>query len=107
VGGSLNDPGVGSIQLRSIDGGLNYFRIYADSTSVADPLAGTGYTDGKLILEGYVNAYDNAKTGLTDIASTNANQLETTLLDKAGPDNYGGMSTAARPRRHHGDRHQL
>jgi hypothetical protein len=94
VGGSLNDPGVGSIQLRSIDGGLNYFRIYADSTSVADPLAGTGYTDGKLILEGYVNAYDNAaKTGLTDIASTNANQMETTLLDKAGPDNYGGMES--------------
>lgn len=94
VGGSI-DPGVGSIQLRSIDGGVNYFRIYADSTTAASRLNGTGYSDGTLILEGIINAYDpSTLTGLTDIASTNAVALDTTALDNsANGNNYSNIDT--------------
>jgi hypothetical protein len=51
-------------------GGINYFKVYYDNTIDSNPLAGTGYNDGTLLMEGemqrgYGNFF-NANLGYQD-----------------------------------------
>lgn len=67
----------------------SFFRVYVDSVAAGDPnpLAGTGYGDGTLILEGRVNVVDYSLTNTQAIGVQN--------LDQAGANDYVGLNTRA------------
>ncbi len=88
-------------QLTSISGGDNFFRIWFDPSKDSNPLTGTGYTNGTMILEGFIEAGGGnnftaqnltgiCSTGVTCAATPNGSPIP---LDNFGPNNYPGMSS--------------
>jgi hypothetical protein len=67
----------------------SFFRIFVDSAAPGDPnpLAGTGYGDGTLILEGRVNVVDYSLTNVQAVGVQN--------LDQNGANDYVGVNTRA------------
>lgn len=60
----------------------NFLQIYSDTSLNSDPLAGTGFNDGTLILSGHL-------TDITGAAFT-SNSATLAPLDEFGTDNYPG-----------------
>ncbi|MFW2456196.1 PEP-CTERM sorting domain-containing protein [Methyloversatilis discipulorum] len=68
--------------------GESYYRIYADAGTRANQIAGTGYDDGTLILEGVISFVDGV---YTDKTRGEGAAIET--LDQFGADNQNGVRT--------------
>lgn len=73
-----SDPNAATFNF--IAGGENFFRIYYDETPDANPLAGTGFNNGTLILSGF------ATSGTGNFSRSGGGPG--TPLDGAGTDNY-------------------
>lgn len=82
--------GIGTIQLDTVAGGENFFRVYAGAVD-SNNLAGTGYNNGKVILSGSVLTYNpTTGSGRTTFTTTGDNS---NALDKFVTDNYSGIKT--------------
>ncbi len=81
-------PGLATIELNTLAGGDNFFRIYHDATPDSSATLGTGYTDGLLILEGVILPA-TATTGITTFSTTGV----TDTFDKFNEDNYAGQQS--------------
>lgn len=77
---NLSLPGFGIFNFPTIAGGDNFFRIYYDPAKNAADLAGTGFNDGTLILEGTIQP-DGVNNFLSNAFSTPS------PLDDGGPGN--------------------
>ena len=82
----------GNIRFASIAGGTNFFEIYYDASPDANPLAGTGYNDGTLILSGTVLPAPNPALGNSNFNVTDVNP---TALDQFLGDSYGGQQSVS------------
>jgi hypothetical protein len=65
-------------------GTTNYINLYYDTSIDANPLAGTGFADGTLLMSGTVTA----GTGIFQLTSLNP-----VILDQFGANNYPGLGT--------------
>ncbi|TRO83335.1 flocculation-associated PEP-CTERM protein PepA [Trichloromonas acetexigens] len=79
----------------SLDPGapVNFLNIYYDEAQNSDNLSGTGFGDGTLLMSGVIDVSTGSFTVYID-----ANQdgiMDTSLLDRFGPDNYSGLESLA------------
>jgi hypothetical protein len=70
---------------RAVTPGVNFFRLYYDTSLNADPLAGTGFNDGTLILD------SSARTDL--VGFFNFTSGGPAVLDQFSADDWGGTLT--------------
>jgi len=77
-------------QLTTVAGGDNFFKIYYDPARNSSPLAGTGFADGTLILQGVIQPGGVANfTAFADINKPG----NTNALDQFGTNNYPGINS--------------
>jgi len=69
----------------------NFFQIYYDPSRNANPLAGTGFNDGTLILSGHILAGPSAPFSNSNFSISNP--AATTPLDQFGTNNYPTIFT--------------
>jgi hypothetical protein len=69
---------------------VNFFQIYIDTTPDANQLAGTGFTDGTLIMSGRITQSNESYT-LT--LAGNPPAVQTGLLDQNGADDWTNQQT--------------
>lgn len=90
VSSFIGVPGNGTVQLTTIGGGENFFRVYAGAKD-SNTLAGTGYGNGTLVMEGTILTYNPAtqrgKTTFTTDGQT------TGALDQFGTNNYPSIQS--------------
>lgn len=84
-------PGNGTVTLRTVSGGTNFFEVYV-SPKDSNALAGTGYSNGTKILSGTIDAYKGATdAGKTSFTTTTGTTL--LPLDGSNGDNYVGITS--------------
>lgn len=91
-------PGTGTSTFHTVAGDTNFFRLYYDTSRNSNPLNGTGFNDGTLILEGQFLPFDaNTGIGATIFQATGlCNTVGcNSSLDQAGVNNYPGIQTVA------------
>lgn len=89
AGGS--NPGDGTVILNTTSGGDNYFRVYA-SKKDSNALAGTGYDNGQLILEGSVDIFNGLNNKGTTNLTVHGNPIAPPL-DGSGTNNYPTLTS--------------
>lgn len=72
--------------------GANFFKVYADTSKNSDMIAGSGYGDGTLILEGTLTQLSGSFTDKT-LTAGDPDFGRTTLLDGFNSDNQNGVKT--------------
>lgn len=86
----FGSPGNGTIKLQTIDGGDNFFRVYAGAKD-SNTLAGTGYSNGTLVMEGTILAYNpTTKRGQTTFTTDGQ---PSGALDQFGTNNYPNIKS--------------
>lgn len=85
VSSFIGTPGNGTIVLNTVGGGDNFFRVYAGAVD-SNTLAGTGYSNGTLVMEGKILPY-NVGTDRGTTTFTTKTPVEG-ALDQFGTNNY-------------------
>lgn len=85
VSSFIGVPGNGTVSLTTVSGGENFFRVYSGAKD-SNTLAGTGYGNGTLVMEGKILPYNSAtQRGKTTFTTDG---VTTGALDQFGTDNY-------------------